>query len=81
MRAAGWDAESGQLRSKPATFEAHAEQCTWMAATVHDRRLKSLLLDLGLQWRELAATAQSLEADAKERKLSRIYVVNVTSSA
>jgi hypothetical protein len=52
-----------------------------MAATVHDRRLKSLLLDLGLQWRELAAAAQSLEADAKERKLTRIYVVNVTSSA
>jgi hypothetical protein len=52
-----------------------------MAAIVRDRRLKSLLLDLAVQWRELAATAQSLEADAEDRKLARIYVVNVTSSA
>jgi hypothetical protein len=50
-----------------------------MAAAVHDTRLKPLLLDLAVQWRELAATVQSLEADAKERKLSRIYVVNVVS--
>jgi hypothetical protein len=36
-----------------------------MAAAVYDTRLKSLLLELTYQWHELAATARSLEADAK----------------
>jgi hypothetical protein len=38
-----------------------------MAAAVHDTRLKSLMLNLADQWRQLAATTRLLEADARER--------------
>jgi hypothetical protein len=37
-----------------------------MAAAVHDTRLKSLMLNLADQWRQLAATTRLLEAEAKE---------------
>jgi len=55
------------VRSKPEILEIHAAQCVRMAAAAHDSRLKPLLLDLAYQWRELAATARLLEADAKAR--------------
>jgi hypothetical protein len=38
-----------------------------MAAAVHDTRLKSLMLNLADQWRQLAATTRLLEAEAKEK--------------
>lgn len=56
------------MRSKPETFAAYAGECDRRAEAAPDRQLKELFRDLALQWRELAATAALLDADAKARK-------------
>lgn len=54
-----------EMRSKPETFTAYADECDRRADATRDGRLKKLFGDLASQWRELAATTALLEADAK----------------
>jgi len=56
------------MRSKPETLAAYAGECDRRAEAAPDRQLKELFRDLALQWRELAATAASLAADAEARE-------------
>lgn len=66
------------MRSSPEIFEVRADQCTRMAEAAHDKRLKRLFADLASQWRELAATARSLQADAKVREEFSFYAADLS---
>jgi hypothetical protein len=52
------------MQSKADLFHSYARKCDDRANATVDSALEALFLDLAGQWRELAATVESLSAEA-----------------